>query len=104
MSIHYDEKGKIFTDVIMKEAVPVLFQTPTNRIQGNIYVRPDERVKDQINQAEMFLAVTEAIVYDLSGEELFRCEFLLVNREQLIWLKPEDQVHEQEIRDKGATT
>ena len=103
MSIHFDDKGKFFTDVITKEAVPVLIQMPTNRIRGNMYVRPGERIKDQINQEEQFLAVTEAILYDLAGEELYRCDFLLVNREYLIWLLPEDQLHQPKTTKEGAT-
>jgi Family of unknown function (DUF6812) len=104
MSIHYDEKGKFFTDVILKEAVPVIIQTPTNRIRGNIYVKPGERIKDQINQEDLFLAVTDAILYDLAGEELYHADFLLVNREQLVWLLPDDQVQKKEPDDKGATS
>jgi len=102
MSIHYDDKGKFYTDVITKEAVPVLIQTPTNRIRGNVYIRPGERIKDQINQDDTFLAVTEAILYDLAGEELYRSSFLLVNREYLIWLLPEDQMREPKSRAEGA--
>lgn len=102
MSIHFDDKGKFFTDVITKEAVPVLIQMPTNRIRGNMYVRPGERIKDQINQEENFLAITEAILYDLTGAELYRCDFLLVNREYLIWLLPEDQMHPPNPTQEGA--
>ena len=40
MSIRFDDKGKFFTDVISKEAVPVLIQTPTNRIQGQHLCSP----------------------------------------------------------------
>lgn len=102
MSIHYDEKGKFYTDVITKEAVPVLLQTTTQRIRGKIYIRPGERIKDQINQEEQFFAVTEAILYDLAGEELYQSAFLLVNREYLIWLLPEDQMHSPNSKQKGA--
>jgi hypothetical protein len=91
MSIHFDDKGKFFTDVVTKEAVPVLIQTTVNRIRGNIYVRPGERIKDQISQENDFLAVTEAILYDFAGEELYRSDFLLVNKAHLIWILPEDQ-------------
>jgi hypothetical protein len=102
MSVHYDDKGKFFTDVITKEAVAVLIQTPTNQIRGNIYVRPGERIKDQLNEEDMFLAVTEAILYNLAGEEIYRSAFLLVNREHLIWLLPEDQIQRPQSRQKGA--
>ena len=102
MSIHYDEKGKFYTDIISKQAIPVLIQTSSNRIRGNIYVRPAERIKDQINQEDMFLAVTEAIIFDQAGEELYHSDFLLVNREHLIWLLPEDQLKQPESETKGA--
>jgi hypothetical protein len=103
MSIHYDEKGKFYTDIISKQAVPVLIQTSTNRIRGNIYVRPAERIKDQINREDMFLAVTDAIIFDPAGEELYHSNFLLVNREQLIWMLPEDQLIQQESGNEGVT-
>jgi hypothetical protein len=104
MSIHYDEKGKFYTDIISKQAIPVLIQTSSNRIRGNIYVRPAERIKDQINQEDMFLAVTDAIIFDQAGEELYQCDFLLVNREHLIWLLPEDQLRQPGSGNKGATS
>jgi hypothetical protein len=91
MSIHYDEKGKFYTDVVTKEAVSVILQTPTNRIRGKIYIRPGERIKDQINQEEDFIAVTDAVLLDAAGEELYLTDFLLVNRAHLIWLFPEEQ-------------
>ena len=102
MSVHFDDKGKFFTDIVTKEAVSVLIQTPTNRIRGNIYIRPGERIKDQINEEDMFLAVTEATLYDLAGEEFYRSAFLLVNREHVIWLLPEDQIQKPKSGQKGA--
>ena len=50
MSIHYDEKGKFFTSVISKEPIFVEIQTITHRIEGNIYKRPDDRVKEAVNR------------------------------------------------------
>lgn len=102
MAIHYDDKGKFFTEVISKEAVPVIIQTTTNRIRGNIYVRPDVRIKDQINHEETFLAVTDAVLYDLAGQELYRGDFLLVNREYLVWLLPEDQLQKPKPEKEGS--
>lgn len=101
MSIHFDDKGKFYTDVITKEAVTVLIQMPNQRIRGQIYVRPGERIKDQINQEENFLAVTDATLYDASGAELYRSDFLLVNRQYLIWLLPEDQMQQPKPGKKG---
>jgi Family of unknown function (DUF6812) len=92
MSIHFDEKGKFFTDVISKESVPVIVETPTSRIQGFIHIRPGTRLKDEINQAEPFFAVTEATIFDIKGKEIYRCDFLAISREHIVWILPEDQL------------
>ena len=92
MGTRYDEKGKIFTDVVPKEPVRVVIQTTTmQRIQGNVFVRPDERVKDELNHDERFLAVTEARVYDHYGNLIQQCAFIAVNRDQIAWLIPQEK-------------
>ena len=97
MSLRFDDKGKFFTEFVSKEAVQVIIQTPTNHISGNIHIRPNERLRDAINEAEIFLAVTDATIYDLRQKEQYRCNFLALNREHIIWILPYDQV----ITDKG---
>ena len=92
MSIRFDEKGKFFTDVISKESVPVIIETPTSRIRGFIHIRPGERLKDELNQAEPFFAMTEATVFDMGGNEIYRCDFMALGREHIIWILPEDQL------------
>ena len=91
MSIRFDEKGKFFTDFVSKEAVPVMIQTLTHRVKGNIHIHPGERLKDEINQTEPFFALTEATIYDHGGKVLYRCDFLALNREHVIWILPEVQ-------------
>ncbi len=88
MEIEYDEKGKFFTDVISKEVVLSDIQTVTHHIRGNIHVRKGDRLSDEINQPNLFLAVTSALIYSSSGEILFHCDFLAVNREHIVWLMP----------------
>jgi hypothetical protein len=39
MSIEYDNKGKVFTHIVRKDAVYVRIQTATHQIQGEIYLR-----------------------------------------------------------------
>ncbi|MEJ2597611.1 MAG: hypothetical protein P8Z00_04720 [Anaerolineales bacterium] len=91
MGTRYDEKGKIFTDVVQKEPVRVVIQTTTmQRIKGQVYVKPDERVKDELNNPERFLAVTDANVYDQGGILINQCAFIAVNRDQIVWLIPQD--------------
>lgn len=95
MSIRFDDKGKFFTEVVSKEATPVVIQTPTHRIEGKIHIRPGERLKDEINQAEPFFAVTEAVIFDNTGVEQYRSDFLIVYRDFIIWMAPLDATRSQ---------
>jgi hypothetical protein len=89
-SIRIDAKGKIFTDIVRKERVPVLIQTPTHTLHGYIFLRPEERIKDALNETdEQFIAVADAEVYTLDGHLRQRVEFLTVNKAHIIWLRPD---------------
>jgi hypothetical protein len=92
MAIEYDEKGKFFTDIISKEVVLSEIQMTTYIIRGNVHVRKGDRLSDEINLPNLFLPVTGAEIFSLEGEKLVSCNFLAVNREHIVWLKPiEDQ-------------
>jgi hypothetical protein len=93
MEIEYDEKGKIFTDIVSKEVVLTDIQTVTHHIRGNIHVRKGDRLSDEINQPYQFLPVTSVIIYSPSGEILDHCDFLAINREHIVWLKPVAERH-----------
>lgn len=92
MSTRYDEKGKFFTDRVTKEQIPVVIQTIFGRIEGFFYVMAGARLKDEINNAEQFIAITNAKIYNLDGNGEFSCEFLSLNRDHIIWLAPQAEV------------
>lgn len=92
MSIRFDEKGKFFTDFISKEAVPVIIQTHQFTIEGLLHIRPDERLKDEINRSEPFLALTDVFVKDSSGTLLYRSNFIAVNHSHILWILPEEEI------------
>lgn len=88
MDFRFDEKGKFYTEVITKEAVAVMIQTHSFRIRGHIYIRPENRLIDELNQSDRFLALTNVVVLNLDGEILKRAEFLSINRDHIIWIVP----------------
>jgi hypothetical protein len=90
MSLEFNEKGKYFTDIISKVAVPSVIQTVMHRIEGSVHVRLDGRVKDELDRAEPFLAVTNAKVFGLDGAVLYETDFMTVSRSQIIWVIPGD--------------
>ena len=92
MTTQFDEKGKFYTPVIKKIPCATIIQTVNNRIEGKVHIRPDERLKDDINEQEMFIAVTQAVIYNNAGEVAYTSDLLLVNRTQIIWLMPVKEV------------
>lgn len=96
MTIEYDEKGKIFTDIITKHPVYATVQTTTHLLRGNIHVRRDQRIKDELDRDEKFLAVTDVNIIAPDGHILFQAPFLAVNREHIIWVLPEQQTKHEE--------
>jgi hypothetical protein len=91
MSIEYDEKGKIFTDVVSKTAIHATIQTTTHLLQGYIHVRRDQRIKDELDRDKDFLALTDVNVLGSNGQSLFQAPFLAVRRAHIVWVMPEEK-------------
>lgn len=91
MSIEYDEKGKFYTDIISKVAMPATLQTTNQLVKGFIHVRHGERIKDELDRDELFLAVTKASIWGADGGLLFEAPFIAVRRTQIIWIMPNEE-------------
>ena len=94
MTFDFDEKGKIFTDVVSKVPIPAVVQTTQHMIRGNIHVRRDERFKDELDRDELFLAVTDASVIGANGQTLHQTRFLAIRRAQIVWVMPTHETEE----------
>ena len=89
----FDDKGKIYTQVISKSPIKIILQTAFHRVHGIIHVRIDGRLKDELDEAVNFLAITDAVVFDPTGNtQLFKTNFMAVNRKQIVWVIPEDDL------------
>jgi hypothetical protein len=95
MTIEYDEKGKIFTDIVSKVSIDVTVQTTTHMIRGRLHVRRDQRVKDELDRGENFLALTDVQVLGPDGQTLFHSPFVAVKREHIVWVMPEQKQGEE---------
>ena len=89
MTFEYDEKGKFFTEIVSKVAIPATVQTTMQLIRGQIHVRRDQRIKDELDLNENFLAMTDVSVIGPDGQTLFQAPFLAVRRSHIIWVLPE---------------
>jgi hypothetical protein len=88
MTTEYDEKGKIFTDVVTKIAVDATVQTTTHTLRGRMHIRRDQRVKDELDRDESFLALTDVSVLSADGSVLYETPFLAVQRTHIVWVIP----------------
>ena len=95
MSFDYDDKGKIFTDVISKVAVYATIQTTKHILRGHIHVRRDQRIIDELDVPENFIAITDVSVLGADGQTLFQAPFLAVHRSHIIWVLPEQKSGEE---------
>lgn len=72
MLTQYDEKGKIFTEVVTKIPVRATVQTVKHQIRGMVHVRREERIKDELNRSEGFIALTDATVFNEDGTVMYK--------------------------------
>jgi hypothetical protein len=94
MTIEYDDKGKFFTDVVSKVAIPAIVQTTQHLIRGNVHVHRDERLKDELDRDEPFLAMTDVSVIEADGQVIHVSRFLAVRRAQIVWVMPAREAQE----------
>ncbi len=90
MNARIDDKGKIFTQRVSKDTVIAVVRTTDYFIIGDVHVRPDRRLKDELdNTQSRFLPITEATVYDATGTQLlYRTSFMLIAYQQIVMVAP----------------
>ena len=97
MTIEYDEKGKIFTDIVSKVAIYATIQTTMHMLRGRIHVRRDQRIIDELDINENFIAITDVTVLGADGQTLFQVPFLAVRRSHIVWVIPEQKSGEENL-------
>jgi hypothetical protein len=95
MTIEYDDKGKFFTDIVSKVAIQATVQTTSHLIRGYLHVRRDQRIKDELDMDEKFLALTDVNVLGADGQTLFQAPFMAVRRSQIVWVIPDQDKPEE---------
>lgn len=91
MTIEYDEKGKFYTDVVAKLPTSVVIQTTNHLVRGFVHIRQGERLKNELERDEMFIAVTKATIHGADDQILFSAPFLAIQRAQIVWIMPVDE-------------
>ena len=93
MYTQFEEKGKIFTQKITKDQKEVIIQTTSHKLLGTIHIQMDNRIIDELNETNQFMAITNAKILDQEDNVLYQSEFLSINVNQIIWVLPvEDKI------------
>ena len=88
--LRFDEKGKFFTTQISKRSVGVTVATAVNIFRGTMHLMPENRLKDELNSGERFIALTETQVYATDGvTRLYTVPVIVLNKEQIVWVFPQ---------------
>jgi len=71
---------------VKKEKIPIKIQTLQNRIEGNVYLLPNTRITDMLNQEGYhFIPITDAKIYSLkSGTLTDEAEFVAINKYHVV--------------------
>ncbi|MDZ4717723.1 MAG: hypothetical protein SH847_04585 [Roseiflexaceae bacterium] len=96
MDVRIDEKGKFFTPRVAKDALQALVRTADQHIIGYLYLRPDKRLKDEINEdTSRFLPITDARVYHAATDDfIYHASFILVSYEHIVSITPVESISE----------
>ena len=73
----------------IKEKVPVVLLTTHYRLEGEMHVAPGGRLLDEINRERDFLPITNATIYELTGETpIDTLDFIAVNKSLIVMVAP----------------
>jgi hypothetical protein len=86
-----DEKGKFFTAHVTKLRLPITVCVGNWIVEGTVHLKSDNRLKDELNDGETFIAITQARVWETDSDKpLYEPEVLIVHKNQIIWIFPRE--------------
>lgn len=91
MYTQFDEKGKIFTNIVNKRKLKALIQTSAGQVEGYIYIKMDGRLSDELNRADAFMPVTEAVIFNDKGEKIKEVGFIAIRFSHIVWVVPTEE-------------
>ncbi len=91
MDYRVDPKGKVFTTRVTKRNLAVIIGLGAHVIHGTVHLMADNRLKDELNDGEPFIAVTDAKVFQPGfAAPIYESPALIVNKEHIAWILPQE--------------
>ena len=92
MEFRVDAKGKYYTPHVSKQSVDVTVRVGGSIVRGTVHLAPDNRLKDELNGGEAFIAITNAQVWEVNGAQpLYSTEVVIINKDQIDWIFPSEK-------------
>ena len=89
MDYRLDQKGKYYTTRVSKRTAKVRILAQGVLISGVMYLLLDNRVKDELNNGERFIAITDAELREPGSNTLLsQGETMILNKDQIVWVIP----------------
>lgn len=77
----------------LKERVHIVLLTASYRVEGEMHVVPGGRILDEINKERDFVPITNATIYEVSGEmPLDVLDFIAINKNLIVMVAPSTAV------------
>ncbi len=91
MNYRVDEKGKFFTAHVTKLRLPITACIGNWLVEGIIHLKSDNRLKDELNDGETFIAITQARVWAIgTSNPVYEPEVLIVHKNEIVWIFPRE--------------
>jgi hypothetical protein len=91
MEYRVNEKGKVFTTRVTKRRLLVTACVRNWIIEGAVHLSGDNRLKDELNDSETFVAVTEAELFHAQGEPpAYKTPVVIVQKSDIAWIFPHE--------------
>ena len=94
MTFEYDEKGKIFTDIVSKVAVPATIQTTTHLLRGVFMSAGTSASKMNWITMKNSLRLPMLAYWGRTDNHSFTSPFVAVQRAHIVWVIPEQNQDE----------
>lgn len=73
---------------VKKSAVPCTIMTTAGLIEGELHKRGPQRMLDELNASNAFIAVTNAKIQIGEPNKVLGTDFLVLRGDQIIWIRP----------------
>ena len=73
---------------VKKNAVPCTIMTTAGLIEGELHKRGPQRIMDELNASDSFIAVTNAKIQLGEPDKVLGTDFLVLRGDQIVWVRP----------------